>query len=240
MRTSVSVCLPAVLFTGLAMAAPRAGNVSSDVRNRLTNTEEVFGQIMSSPDNTIPQNLLDDAACVVIIPGMKKGAFIFGGQYGKGFISCRGKNGVGWTAPGAVTIEGGSFGLQLGGSETDAVLLLMNAHAEDRLLSDQFTLGGSASIAAGPVGRTASAETDAMLTAEILSYSRSRGIFAGVSLKGSTLRQDTDVDTELYGSGATNKQIVSGDVTAPPIVEPFVKELDKYSPRRASQGMNGQ
>jgi len=223
-----------LLLAGLAGAAPRPSRVSSDVRNRLTNAEDVFHQIMATPDKAIPQNLLDDASCIVIIPGMKKGAFIFGGQYGKGFISCRGTNGVGWTAPGAVTIEGGSFGLQLGGSETDAVLLLMNRGAENKLLSDQFTLGASASVAAGPVGRTASAQTDAMLTAEILSYSRSRGVFAGVSLKGSTLRQDTDVDTELYGSGANNKQIVAGDASTPPVVQPFVQELDKYSPRKSS------
>jgi lipid-binding SYLF domain-containing protein len=234
MRIGVSVCVPMVLLTGLAGAAPRAGRVSSDVTNRLTNAEQVFREIMDAPDKSIPHNLLDDAACIVIIPGMKKGAFIFGGQYGKGFISCRGKNGAGWTAPGAVTIEGGSFGLQLGGSETDAVLLLMNARAEDRLLSDQFTLGGDAEVAAGPVGRTAAAQTDAMLTAEILSYSRSRGVFAGVSLKGSTLRQDRDADTELYGSAVTNKQIVGGGVPAPAIVEPLVKELDKYSPRKSS------
>ncbi len=223
-----------MLLPGLAAAAPTRGRVSSDVRDRLSRTGQVFQEIMDAQDQTIPHNLLDSAQCVVIIPGMKKGAFIFGGQYGKGFISCRGEHGTGWSAPGAVSLEGGSFGLQLGGSETDVVLLLMNAGAEDRLLSDQFTLGAGASIAAGPVGRSATAQTDALLTAEMLSYSRSRGIFAGIALKGSTLRTDRDVDTELYGAGVTNKQIVEGKVAGPPIVQPLVSELDKYSPRKSA------
>ena len=214
--------------------AATAKRISPDVRDRLKQAGTVFQEIMDTPGKEIPQNLLDDAQCIAIIPGMKKGGFIFGAQYGKGFISCREPSGMGWTPPGAVTIEGGSFGFQLGGEETDVVMLLMNKDAENRLFSDQFTLGGNASIAAGPVGRSASAQTDAMMTAEILSYARSRGVFAGVSLKGSTLRQDRDVNDDVYGKAYTNKQIVEGEIPANPAVRPLIRELDKYSPRKTS------
>lgn len=228
--------LPVILLASVTVAAAKQHKLTSDVKTRLSNAAEVFREIMDTPDKNIPQELLDSSQCVAIIPGMKKGAFIFGAVYGKGFVSCRNKDGAGtgWTAPGAVTVEGGSFGLQLGGEETDVVMLLMNKHAESRLLSSQFTLGADASVAAGPVGRNATAQTDAYMTAEILSYSRSRGAFAGISLKGSTLRQDKDVDDEIYGKPLTNKQIIEGQVAAPPAVRPLTGILDKYSPRRKS------
>jgi lipid-binding SYLF domain-containing protein len=231
MKIATVFVLSVTLLAGAALAA-RKPQLTNDVKNRLTNATEVFREIMNSPDKTIPQDLLDSSQCIAIIPGMKKGAFIFGGVYGKGFVSCRNKDGVGWTAPGAVTVEGGSFGLQIGGEETDVVLLLMNKHAENSLLSSQFTIGADASAAAGPVGRTATAQTDAYMSAEILSYSRSRGVFAGVSLKGSTLRQDKDVNDEIYGKGLTNKQIIEGQVKPPAPVEPLVSVLDKFSPRQ--------
>jgi lipid-binding SYLF domain-containing protein len=234
MKTRSLAVLTSVLLAGAFTAAAKQGRLSSDVKHRLKQTKEVFQEIMATPDNAIPQQLLDSSQCIVIIPGMKKGAFVFGAQYGKGFISCRNKDGVGWTAPGAVSVEGGSFGLQLGGQETDVVMLLMNKHAEDRLLSSQFTLGADASIAAGPVGRNATAQTDAYMTAEILSYSRSRGVFAGVSLKGSTLRQDKDVDAEIYGRAITNKQIIEGQVKPPAATRPLMAALNKYSARRTS------
>ena len=162
------------------------------VENRLTEASTVFSEIMSAPDKGIPSDMLNDAHCIVVVPGLKKGAFILGGQYGKGFMSCRGAQGHGWSAPAAIRMEGGSFGFQIGGSETDIVMLVMNDRGAQRLMQSQFTLGGEGEIAAGPVGSEATAQTDAKFTAEILSWSRSRGVFAGISLKGATLRQDID------------------------------------------------
>jgi lipid-binding SYLF domain-containing protein len=170
-------------------------------------------EIMETPDNAIPQELLQSCQCIVIVPGMKKAAFIIGAKYGKGFLLCRKDSGTGWSAPAAIMVEGGSFGFQLGGSSTDVVMLVMNSGGVDKLLSSKFTLGADASVAAGPVGRTASAKTDLQLDAEILSYSRSRGLFAGVALNGATLRPDEDTSTELYGDKVTNREIVTGTKT---------------------------
>src|SRR5262249_52161849 len=160
-----------------ALAAASAAE--KDAAERLQHSATVFHEIMATPDKGIPQNLIDDAHCVVIVPGLKKGAFIIGAQYGKGFATCR-KDHSGWTAPAAVRGEGGSFGFQIGGQETDVIMLVMNESGANRLLgSTKFTLGADASIAAGPVGRDAKAATDAGMKAEILSYNRSRGVFAG-------------------------------------------------------------
>jgi len=167
-------------------------------------------EIMATPDKAIPKELLESCQCIVIVPGMKKGAFIVGANYGRGFMMCRLASGTGWSAPAAIRVEGGSFGFQIGGSETDAVMLVMNAGGVQKLLSSKFTLGGDASVAAGPVGRTAAAKTDLQMHAEILSYSRSQGVFAGISLTGATLRPDDDVNAELYGKGVTNREIVTG------------------------------
>jgi len=168
---------------------------------------------MATPDKAIPQELLQSSQCVVIVPGMKKGAFIIGAKYGKGFMLCRQASGVGWSAPAAIMVEGGSFGFQIGGSETDVVMLVMNRGGVEKLLSSKFTLGADASVAAGPVGRTSSADTDLQLHAEILSYSRARGLFAGIALDGATLRPDEGTNTELYGSQVTNREIVTGTKT---------------------------
>ncbi len=208
-------------------------NQGADVL-RLNDSVNTFQEIMQAPDAGIPQNLLDKAQCVVVVPGLKKGAFIVGAQFGKGFFSCRQASGQGWTAPAAVRVEGGSFGFQIGGQETDVVMLVMNKKGEDRLLSSQFTLGADASVAAGPVGRSASANTDAMMTAEILSWSRSRGAFAGVALNGATLRQDIEANRGLYGHDVTNKQIIEGQVQAPAQAQGFVSMLDRMSPRQAA------
>lgn len=180
---------------------------------------------MSTPDKGIPQDLLEKAHCVVIVPGMKKGAFIVGAKYGKGFVSCRGPHRAGWSAPSAIRIEGGSVGFQIGGSETDVVLLVMNEHGANRLLGDQFTLGGEGEVAAGPVGRTANAQTDAKMTAEILSWSRSRGVFAGISLQGATLRQDVDDNAELYGRKMSSREIVDSGIAPPKLMS----LLQRYS-----------
>ena len=168
-----------------------------DADERLNSAADVLSDMMHASDKGVPQDLMNKSQCVVIVPGLKKGAFIVGAKYGRGFVACRKTSGMGWSAPAAVRIEGGSVGFQIGGSEQDVILLVMNQSGMKRLLKDQFTLGGDASVAAGPVGRTATADTDVMMRAEMLSYSRSRGVFAGISLNGATLRQDDEADAEL-------------------------------------------
>ncbi len=199
---------------------------------RLASSADVLQEIMQTPDRAIPQELFDSAYCAVIVPGVKKGAFIFGAQYGKGYISCRRKNGVGWSAPGSVILEGGSFGFQIGGEDSDVMLLVMNHSGVDHLLSSQFTLGAGGSVAAGPVGRTAKAETDALLNAEILSWSRTHGVFAGISLQGASLREDLEDNRALYDRTMTNKEITQGDVKVPKAATRLIDLLDKYSPHR--------
>lgn len=204
----------------------------ADEDKRLANAATMFEEIMGTKDKEIPQDLLDKSACAVLVPGLKKGAFIVGGKFGRGFVFCRKKGGPGWSAPGAVRVEGGSVGFQIGGSETDVVMLVMNEKGAERLLGSKFTVGGDASAAAGPVGRTASAETDATMRAEILTWSRARGVFAGISLQGATLRPDKDAIMGLYGKEITNKEIVMGTVAAPPSAQKIVSLLNKYSGRK--------
>ncbi|MCL6506785.1 MAG: lipid-binding SYLF domain-containing protein [Bryobacteraceae bacterium] len=216
----------------LLIVAAVAAYAQPDHVKRLQAAATVFEEIMSVPDKAIPQELLDKAHCVAVVPGLKKGAFIFGAKYGKGYFSCRKKSGVGWTAPATVRIEGGSFGLQIGGSETDVILLVMNERGAERLLSSKFTLGGDASVAAGPVGRTAAAQTDAFMTAEILSWSRSRGVFAGISLQGATLRQDVSENRALYGRSLENKEIITQELPPPKAAERLLNALNKYSSRK--------
>jgi SH3 domain-containing YSC84-like protein 1 len=199
---------------------------------RLDEAVTAISEIMGTPDKGIPQDLLDRAECMVIVPGLKKGAFIIGGKYGKGFVSCRKPGGQGWTGPGAIKIEGGSVGLQIGGSETDVVMLIMNQRGMQKLMASKFTLGGEGEVAAGPVGRNATAQTDAFMRAEILSWSRARGVFAGISLTGATLREDTEDNQELYGKPYENKQILSGSVPAPGSASKLVSLLSKYSARK--------
>ena len=220
-------------LTALLAAAPLFAS-QADTLHRLDQAGVVFSEIMRAPDKGIPQDVLEKAQCVVVVPGLKKAAFIVGAKYGKGFISCRGANHAGWSAPGAVRVEGGSVGFEIGGSETDVVLLVMNEHGANRLLGDQFTLGGEGEVAAGPVGRSASAQTDAKLTAEILSWSRSRGVFAGVSLQGATLRQDRDDNAELYGKKLGNREIVDSKIAAPDAASKLLTLLNKYSPHKNS------
>jgi lipid-binding SYLF domain-containing protein len=197
-------CLGAgVLSGGMLFAGETAAS-------RLTASADVMKEIMATPDKAIPKELLESCQCIVIVPGMKKAAFIVGANYGRGFMMCRLASGTGWSAPAAIRVEGGSFGFQIGGLETDAVMLVMNSGGVQKLLSSKFTLGGDASVAAGPVGRSASAKTDLQMHAEILSYSRSQGVFAGISLSGATLRPDDDANAELYGKGVTNREIVTG------------------------------
>lgn len=196
---------------------------------RLDDAATVLSEVMSAPDKGIPMNLLAKAQCIVIVPGVKQAAFIAGGKYGKGFFSCR--RGSDWSAPAAVRVEGGSVGFQIGLLETDMVLLVMNRKGADRLLSTQFTLGGNAEVAGGPVGRSSTAQTDASFRAEILSYSRARGAFAGVSLQGATLRQDLGDNAEIYGSRLTNKEIIHGTTQWPQTGSELHSVLVKYANR---------
>jgi len=212
----------AAALGGLLWPSP----ASSQVLTRLENTVKVFDEATSAGDASIPADLLKKAECVVIVPGLKKGAIGIGIKYGRGFASCR--SGDGWSAPAGIRMEGGSYGFQIGGAEIDVVLTVMNKRGVDRLLSSKFTLGADASVAAGPVGRSASAQTDAMMTAEILSWSRSRGIFAGISLGGSTLRGDDDANKDLYGKKISVREIVTGGAAAPEATKALMERLAKY------------
>ena len=219
------------MFTVLALSASLMAQNREEKRLKIAG--DVLHEIMEVKDKAIPQELLDKSECAVIVPGLKKGAFIVGGKYGKGFLTCRSKSGEGWGSPAAVIIEGGSVGLQIGGSESDIILLIMNRRGAERLMNNQFKLGGEASVAAGPVGRTTSAQTDILMTAEILSYSRSRCVFAGISLEGSTLRQDLNSNKDLYGKTMTNKEIIEGNPKPPAAGDLLLADLTKFSPRKA-------
>jgi lipid-binding SYLF domain-containing protein len=229
----------AAIFAGALMLAPLsfARNAADDVKdenNRLENAGTVIQEILDVPDN-IPQDLLNKARCVVVLPSVLKAAFVVGGSYGRGAMVCRtGKDFTGpWGAPAMYALEGGSFGLQIGAEATDFVILVMNNRGAESLLHSKVKLGGDASIAAGPKGRTASAESDAYLRAEMISYSRARGVFAGVSLEGSTLRPDNDANHRLYGPDATAALIITEPkYESPESGKTLVHRLQKASPER--------
>ncbi len=222
--------------TALLLCAPllSAADEKPKFAERLDDSAALFSEVMSTPDKTIPQDLLNKAACIVLIPGLKKVAFVGGGQYGRGFALCRGADGQGWGPPAAMRVEGGSFGLQAGISSSDVILLVMNERGMRRLTTDKFTIGVDAAAAAGPVGRNASATTDAMMTAEILSWSRARGAFIGISLDGATLRGDTDENESMYGQRWTSKQIIDSGATAPSAAGKLISLLNKYSMRKSN------
>jgi len=215
-----------------ALMLPIVALAAETANERLNTAATVFTEIMSTPDKGIPQDLLAKAQCVIIVPGLKKAAFVVGAEFGKGFAECRHEDGMGWGAPGSVRIEGGSFGAQIGGSSTDLVMLVMNREGMNKLLGDKFTLGADASVAAGPVGRTAAAGTDVKMSAEILAWSRAKGIFAGISLSGATLRNDEDANAELYGHKMNNKDVINGGMAKPAGAEKLAAALDKYSARK--------
>lgn len=237
------LCMPPVLLAA-ALCGCAHRSILHEVTNpgsaelklvvRLDESAAVVDAIMSSPDKGIPHDILDRAVCVVVIPGERSYSLVVGAEWGSGFVSCRRKNGVGWTAPGALSLKGGSFGLQVGTRETDLLLLVMNRSAESRLLANDFTIGANAAAAAGPVGRSVGAETNAVLNAEILSWSRSSGLFAGVSLQGATLRQDDSALRVLYGRDTTNREVVLGRKKVPQDARRFIDVLDRYSPRGGS------
>jgi len=204
---------------------------AESVQDRLANSAAVFSEIMATPDKGIPQEFLEKAQCVVIVPGMKKAAFVVGGEFGKGFVECRNAGGTGWGAPAAVRVEGGSVGFQIGGSSTDVVMLVMSRRGMDKLAGNKFTLGADAAVAAGPVGREADAKTDAQMTAEILAWSRAKGLFAGISLNGATLRPDEDANKELYGSRLTTKEVLAGNQATPASAGKLITELNRFSMR---------
>ena len=219
MTTTVAVTL--ALATLLA--------ADDEPAKRLDEATAVLSEIMATPDKGIPQDLLEKAHCIVIVPDLKTGAFIVGGKYGKGYVSCRNTSGAGWSAPGTVRIEGGSVGFQIGGSSTDLIMLVMSERGSKKLLESKFTLGAEGSVAAGPVGRTATAQTDAQLHADILSWSRSQGLFAGLALEGATLRQDLDDNATLYGKKLENRDIVTSGVQAPKAAATLLALLNRYS-----------
>ena len=229
MRTTLTAILTmACALSTSAFAADR--EVKTD--DRLASAADLMSAMMHADDKGVPQDLLDKARCVVVIPGMKKAGFIVGAQYGRGFAVCRRGGGGGWTAPAAMQMEGGSFGFQIGVSDTDVLLLVMNDRGMHHLVESKFTLGGDAAVAAGPLGRTAAAETDATMQAEILSYSRTHGIFAGISLAGASLRPDKEDNRALYGRDITTHEILEGDVKTPAAGERLLHALDRDSMSR--------
>src|SRR6266850_917483 len=221
--------MKSILIVAVALAPLLAKD--HDSAKRLNAAAEVFSEVMATPDKGIPQEMLEHAHCIVIVPDLKTAAFVFGAKYGKGYLSCRSKVGPGWSAPGTVRIEGGSVGFQIGGSSTDLIMLVMNERGADKLLASKFTLGAEGSVAAGPVGRTATAQTDAQMHADILSWSRSQGLFAGVALEGATLRQDLDDNASIYGKRLENREIVTNKRRVPASAAKLITLLNKYSAR---------
>lgn len=232
MKTNLNHCVCVLAIAGVFGGAALAADREIKTVDRLDASTDTLIDMMHASDRGIPHDLLDRAKCVVVIPGMKKVGFIFGAKYGSGFAVCRRPGNVGWSAPAAMRVEGGSVGFQIGGSETDIVLLVMNDGGMRHLLSDKFTIGGEATAAAGPIGRDAAAQTDAMMNAEMLSYSRSRGLFAGISLEGATLRPDEDTNRELYQRSATNREVLTGDFKTPAVALKFEHSLNRESVSR--------
>ena len=231
--TKCWIVLMAGLFAWGTFLSAKNANESKTEQDRLQNAGVVMQEILNVPDD-IPQDLLDKARCVVVMPSVLKAAFVVGGSYGRGTMVCRtGKDFTGpWSAPAMYALEGGSVGLQIGGEATDFVFLVMNDRGAGSLLHTKVKLGADASIAAGPKGRSASADTDAYLRAEILSYSRARGVFAGISLEGSTLRPDEDANRRLYGNSTSAAKIITeSDVSAPSSAHDLIAALQKSSPQ---------
>ncbi|MEJ2111030.1 MAG: lipid-binding SYLF domain-containing protein [Acidobacteriota bacterium] len=223
-----------LLFAVIALLHTSLLNAANKVQDRVVSAAVVLKEMSETSDSSIPRDLLNKSSCVVVIPGMKKGGFIFGASYGKGLVSCRTENGEGeWSPPVMMLLQGGSFGLQLGGQSVDLILLIMNVSGIESLLSSKFTLGGDVSVAAGPLGRTARAETDAWMKARILAYSRTRGLFGGLVLKGEAVRPDWDANYVLYGKEIDPRQILfnKGD-SVPKDAQIFLRELTRISPKR--------
>lgn len=238
MRPAAFIALLSVAVANAALAAPKekpepsSSAIEEKVAKRLENCDIVLGEVMGIPEN-VPRDLLDKAECVAVIPGVVKAAFVIGGRGGRGAVVCRGNGGKGaWGAPLMISIGGGSIGFQIGAQSSDVVFLVMNPRGIDHLLESKFTLGADASVAAGPKGRTIEAATDAQMHAEILTYSRSRGLFAGISLEGAVIKQDKDANKELYGASVNPKKLLLGSETRiPPAGQNLVERLQTLSPK---------
>ncbi len=217
----------AIVISSLPLSA-------GEVNDRVVRSALVLREITEAPDKGVPRDLLDKCACVAVIPGMKRAGFIFGASYGKGLVSCRSESGAGpWSVPSMLLLEGGSFGLQIGAQSVDLVLVVMNMSGMKSLLKSKFTLGGDASVAAGPVGRTVAAETDAWMSAEILAYSRSRGLFGGLTVKGGVLRPDNDANHILYGKEMEPRKLLLYKAdSVPRDAKIFLDELTRISPKK--------
>lgn len=227
---------PRLLLIATALIMLGASVVPADMNKldeRLSSSAHVLQEIMGSTDKSIPQSLLDRSEAIVVIPSVLKGGFILGGKYGRGVESARSVGSPGWSAPAFIAVGGGSFGLQIGGQSVDYVLLIMNSHGLESLLKDKFEIGVDASVAAGPVGRNADAKTDALLRAEIISYSRSRGVFAGVTLNGAVMNQDKDANKEMYKRDISAREILlENKVKSPAQAAALLKLLGRYSPKQ--------
>ena len=213
-----------------------AGTAREDATNRLENATNVVHEIMSAPDSGIPEEVLEHAKCVAVVPHMVKGGFIFGGKHGKGVATCRTADG--WSAPAFITISGGSWGLQIGIEGVDLVMIIQNEKGMQKLLDSNFKLGADASAAAGPVGRHASAGTDWKLETEILTYSRAKGAFAGLTLEGASIRQDSDSRHAIYGRKVSTRALLLGQVPAPSVAQPFLAEIRKAKAQAVTEDKN--
>jgi lipid-binding SYLF domain-containing protein len=226
-----------LVLAAICLSGAFSSAIAGEVNDRVVRGAIVLREIAKMSDNSIPKDLLDKCACVAVVPGMKRAGFIFGGNYGKGLMSCRTESGSGpWSAPSMLSLEGGSFGLQIGAQSVDLILVIMNISGMKSLLDSKFTLGGDASVAAGPVGRTVSAETDAWMSAEILAYARSRGLFGGVVVKGGTIRPDNDANQVLYGKEVRPHDLLQEKAESlPKDAKIFLDELTKISPERTKK-----
>lgn len=231
-----TLVIGALLMTpGLVSVGLAADDGPHGIDKRIRESGMVLSEIMNAGDRAIPDDLLHKAQCVGIVPNLKRAGFIVGAKYGKGVITCRTHEGAGWSGPSEIRIEGGSIGLQIGLGETDLIFIVMNRSGAEKLMKDKFTVGGDASAMAGPVGRSTTAATDAMMHAEILSWSRSRGIFAGVSLEGATMWPDHDDNAKLYGRSVTQREILNGQVAPPAVAQPLYDELNRWAQYRKTE-----
>jgi lipid-binding SYLF domain-containing protein len=226
------LCVLAVFaFANLAAADDR-----EDEAHRVQASADVLNEIMAAPDKGIPQEIMESAVCVAVVPALKKGGFVVGAEYGKGVASC--KNNSSWSAPAPFKVVGGSWGLQIGGEAVDLVMLVMNNNGMEKLLSSKFKLGADASVAAGPVGRHVEGETDWKMRAEVLTYSRARGVFAGLTLNGAVIEQDHNATVAFYGDDAQFSSILHGQVSPPVGSQPFLAAVKKFSARAEAAKMN--
>ena len=238
MKTRSAFKLVSVVFLALSVSTVSFAQSKADIKDEVAQSEKaakVFTEIMDTPDKGIPQNLLESASCVAVFPSVLKAGFVVGGEGGRGVASCR--TGSAWSSPAYFNLGGGGVGLQIGAEATDFILLFMNKDGMKSLLSDQFTVGGDVSVAAGPVGRQAGAATDAKLTAEILSYSRSKGLFAGLELKGVVIKPDKDDMKDVYGPGVTAKEVLAVDskTKAPDAARAFPTTLGRYTAGKSAK-----